>query len=220
LYAPIAIGMKSDDLALAIPSLFYTADFLGNSNTAIDPSDGSIEGHIDWLAEGASFGKGLAGLPIQTPISPDDKWMVTALTLGGLVGVVDVTTTPGTVTAILDCDPGCHGVQWGAKDGGGYYAYVSSKFSNSLTVVDPDPNGDDDGTDATVVGRIILADRNVDSDDPVIGYDGFGGQGVLAIPNVYSGWIQNTVSQCDVAGDPCGVVSDYVALLEPEQKNP
>ena len=67
LYAPIATGMKGDD------SVFYTADFLGNSMTAIDPSDGSILGHIDWLDEG------LLGLPIQTPISPDDKWMVTAL---------------------------------------------------------------------------------------------------------------------------------------------
>ncbi len=212
LYAPIAIGMKSDD------SVFYTADFLGNSNTAIDPSDGSIEGHIDWLAEGASFGKGLAGLPIQTPISPDDKWMVTALTLGGLVGVVDVTTTPGNVTAVLDCDPGCHGVQWGAKDGGGYYAYVSSKFSNSLTVVDPDPDNDDLTDDAAVVGRILLADRNADSDDRVIAYDGFGGQGVLAIPNVYSGWIENTVSECG-AGD-CGTVSDFVSQLTVSQKSP
>ncbi len=212
LYAPIATGMKSDD------SVFYTADFLGNSNTAIDPSDGSIGGHVDWLAEGASFGKGLAGLPIQTPISPDDKWMVTALTLGGLVGVVDVTSTPGTVTAILDCDPGCHGVQWGAKDGGGYYAYVSSKFSNSLTVVDPDPDNDDLTDDAAVVGRILLADRNADSDDRVIGYDGFGGQGVLAIPNVYSGWIENTVSECG-AGD-CGTVSGFIGQLTGSQQSP
>jgi FtsP/CotA-like multicopper oxidase with cupredoxin domain/plastocyanin len=212
LYGPIATGMKSDD------SVFYTADFLGNSNTAIDPVDGSIEGHIDWLAAGVTFGKGLAGLPIQTPISPDDKWMVTALTLGGLVGIVDVTTTPGTVTAILDCDPGCHGVQWGAKDGGGYYAYVSSKFSNSLTVVDPDPDNDDLTDDAAVVGRILLADRNADSDDRVIGYDGFGGQGVLAIPNVYSGWIENTVSECGAGG--CGTISSFVSQLTGSQKNP
>lgn len=212
LYAPIATGMKSDD------SVFYTADFLGNSNTAIDPSDGSIEGHVDWLAAAIAAGYDLAGLPIQTPISPDDKWMVTALTLGGLVGVVDVTTTPGTVTAILDCDPGCHGVQWGAKDGGGYYAYVSSKFSNSLTVVDPDPDNDDLTDDASVVGRILLADRNADSDDRVIGYDGFGGQGVLAIPNVYSGWIENTVSECG-AGD-CGTVSGFISQLTGSQQSP
>ncbi len=206
LFGPIATGMKSDD------SVFYTADFLGNSMTAINPSDGSTLGTIDWLAESG------AGLPIQTPISPDDKWMVTALTLGGKVAVVDVSSTPGTVTATLDCDPGCHGVQWGAKEGGGYYAYVSSKFSNALTVVDPDPDNDDSSNDATVVGRILLADRNVDSDDRIIGYDGFGGQGVLAIPNVYDGWIDNTVSECESGG--CGVVTNFVNQLTTSQKSP
>ena len=25
---------------------------------------------------------------------------------------------------VLPCDPGCHGVNWGAKKGGGYYGYV------------------------------------------------------------------------------------------------
>ena len=101
--------MKGDETS------FYTADFLGNSMTAIDPSDGTIQGHIDWLAVAAdpqfaaSIPNGLLGLPIQTPISPDDKWMVTALTLGGKIGVVDVSSTPGTVVAVLACEPGCHG---------------------------------------------------------------------------------------------------------------
>jgi hypothetical protein len=139
--------------------------------------------------------------------------MVTALTLGGKIGVVDLTTNPHNVTAIFDCDPGCHGVQWGAKEGGGYYAYVSSKFSNALHVVDPDPNGDANGVDAAIVGSVILADRSVDSDDRVMGYDGMGGQGIVTIPNVYNGWIQNTVAECDVLGDPCGDVSLWVDEL-------
>ena len=83
LFGSIATGMKGDE------SVFYTADFLGNSMTAIDPSDGSIVSHIDWLQAGADFDVGLLGLPIQTSISPDDKWMVTALTLGSKIGVVD-----------------------------------------------------------------------------------------------------------------------------------
>ncbi|KAF6246409.1 copper oxidase [Nitrosopumilus sp. b3] len=213
LYGPIATGMKSDD------SVFYTADFLGNSNTALDPSDGSTLGHIDWLAEGAAFGQGLVGLPIQTPISPDDQWMVTALTLGGKIGVVDLTADPGTVTAIFDCDPGCHGVQWGAKDGGGYYAYVSSKFSNALHVVDPNPDNDLGTNDASIVGSIILADRSVDSDDRIIGYDGFGGQGIVTIPNVYDGWIDKTVSECSSVGS-CGDVTAYIGQLSSAQKSP
>ena len=121
--------------------------------------------------------------------------MVTALTLGGKIAVIDVTSTPGTVEAILPCDPGCHGVQWGAKKDGGYYAYVSSKFANVLTVVDPDPAGNGSVSPA-IAGRILLADNNADIDDPVIGYAGMGGQGVLAIPNVYEGWTENTVDAC------------------------
>ncbi|WP_143032422.1 hypothetical protein [Nitrosomonas sp. Nm33] len=47
--------------------------------------------------------------------------------------------TTDTVVKMLSCDPGRHGVQYGAKKGDGYYAYVSSKFSNRILVVDPDP---------------------------------------------------------------------------------
>ena len=71
-----------------------------------------------------------------------------------------------------------------------YYAYVTSKFSNVMLVIDPK-----DGVDAEIVGRILLADRDADSDDRIIGYDGFGGQGVLAIPNVYDGWVDNLPSE-------------------------
>ena len=205
LYAPIATGFKGDE------SVFYTSDFLGNSMTAIDPSDGSVLGHIDWLEHG------VLGLPIQNPVSPDDKWMVVALTLGGKIGVVDLASNPGEVVAILDCDPGCHGVQWGAQSGGGYFAYVSSKFSNALIVVDPR-----DGHDAEVVGKIVLTKEfDTEIDDPVIGYAGMGGQGILAIPNVYNGWIQETVSECGSSPDPCSEeMISFLRSLDNGQRNP
>ena len=209
LFGPIATGMKGDE------SVFYTADFLGNSMTAIDPTDGSTVGTIDFLTQG------LVGLPIQTPISPDDKWMVTALTLGGKLAVIDVTSTPGTIEAILDCDPGCHGVQWGAKENGGYYAYVSSKFSNAMLVVDPEAkNGPE------VVGKILLADRSADTDDRVIEYDGMGGQGILTVPNVYEGWIQQTVEACSdskgkIKKDICGdEIAGFLKDLKNSHLNP
>ena len=77
--------------------------------------------------------------------------MVTANILTATITVVDTKTD--TVVAMLPCDPGCHGAHYGAKKGGGYYAYVASKFSNALIVVDPDPNGDGDPSDAVEVGR-------------------------------------------------------------------
>ena len=129
-------------------------------------------------------------LPIQTPVSPDGKSMITVNTLTGTIAVIDPKTDK--VVKLLGCDPGCHGVQYGAKQGGGYYAYVSSKFSNRLIVVDPDPNGTGNTAEASIAGSILLtADANTDSDATVIGNSGMGGQGILPIPVVYNGWGQN-----------------------------
>ena len=206
--APIATGM----LGNTEDRRYYTADFLGNTLTVIDPENAEILRQIDLLEVGA-------GLPIQTPVSPDDKWELTANLLGpNGASITIVDTSVDEIVATLQCDPGCHGVQWGAKEGGGYYAYVSSKFSNALIVVDPDPDNNGDAEDAAVVGKVILADRSIDTDDRVIGYDGMGGQGVLAIPNVYEGWIENTVDACESGG--CGEISDYINDLTNDQKQP
>ena len=108
----------------------------------------------------------------------------------------------------LACDPGCHGANFGAKQGGGYYAYVTSKFSNRLIVVDPDPNGDGDLSDADIVGSIsMVADNSVAKDDSISNLAGYGGQGIVALPNVYNGWVQNLTSQ-------------WAAGLTTNQRNP
>ena len=183
LIGPIATGMMGD------VSKFYTADFLGNTLSVIDLGTNRIVKQIDTLSVG------LVGLPIQTPVSPDDRWMVTAHTLGPAITVVDTRTD--TIVATLPCDPGCHGVQWAAKEDGGYLAHVTSKFSNALIVVDPDPDGNGDASDAAVVGKVVLAQEfGTDADDRVYDHAGMGGQGVLAVPNVYEGWIQQTAMAC------------------------
>jgi DNA-binding beta-propeller fold protein YncE len=133
-------------------------------------------------------------LPIQTPVSPDGKFVITANTLSGTISIIDTHTD--TLVRVLPCSAGCHGVNFGAKKGGGYYAYVSSKFSNDLIIVDYDPNRNGNVSDAKIAGRVILvsgADTRI-SDDPVDanskGLAGMGGQGVLPIPLVYNGWVQ------------------------------
>jgi hypothetical protein len=121
--------------------------------------------------------------------------MVTANMLTGTITVID--TRPGvptsdTVVAMLPCDPGCHGVQYGARQGGGYYAYVASKFSNRLLVVDPDPNGDGNPSDAVIAGKVgLFASAGTQRDATITGNAGMGGQGVLPVPIVYNGWVQN-----------------------------
>jgi YVTN family beta-propeller protein len=149
-------------------------------------------------------------LPIQTPVSPDGKYVVTANTLSGTIAIIDTKTNE--IVASLPCDPGCHGVNFGAKEGGGYYAYVSSKFSNRMIVVDADPNKNGNLAEAEIAGSILLTGDYdlIDkpffaTDDEITDYHGMGGQGVYAIPNVYSGWVQ----QLDLTWD-----------LTPEQRNP
>ena len=143
---PIATGMMPDD------SKYYVDNFLDSTVDVINTSTGAITKTINLLANydpisGAISGP-VGGLPIQTPVSPDGKAMVTANILTDTITLIDTKTD--TLAAMLLCDAGCHGVQWGAKQGGGYYAYVSSQFSNTLAVVDPDPDGSGDLTHAKV----------------------------------------------------------------------
>jgi DNA-binding beta-propeller fold protein YncE/plastocyanin len=198
---PIATGMMPDS------SKYYVANLLSSTISVIDMDTGVKLHDINLLqdynplaldldkttsADDAIQDDGdgileLGALPIQTPVSPDGKYMVTANTLSGTITIVD--TSSDEIVSTLFCEAGCHGVQFGAKQGGGYYAYVSSKFANDLIVVDVDDSSPDN---LTVVGKILLTDPSPSvSDDKIVGNDGHGGQGVLAIPNVYNGWVQN-----------------------------
>ena len=200
-HLPIATGMMPDS------SKYYVANFLDSTVTVIGISMAtgfpiaSLITNINLLANynpisGTITGP-VGGLPIQTPVSPNGKYAITANTLTATITVIDTSTD--TVVAMLPCDPGCHGVQFGAKKGGGYYAYVSSKFSNRMIVVDPDPNGagvaPDNGGNAIIAGSVLLTTDNASlgfqSDGTVTANAGMGGQGVLPIPLVYNGWVQN-----------------------------
>ena len=205
LIAPIATGMMGST------EKYYTADFLGNTLSVINTADAEIVNQIDLLAAEV-------GLPIQSPVSPDDKWMVTAHLIGpgGPPAITVVDTSVDEIVAVLPCDPGCHGVQWGAKKDGGYYAYVSSKFSNALIVVDPK-----DGHNAEIAGKVILTkESDTKIDDRIIGYAGQGGQGILTIPNVYEGWIQQTVKDCDKRDSCSDEIKKYLKQLKNSQKDP
>jgi DNA-binding beta-propeller fold protein YncE/plastocyanin len=185
---PIATGMMPDT------SKYYVSNYLDSTISVVDMAARRVTKTINLLANydpisGAVTGP-IGALPIQTPVSPTGKYVVTANTLTGTITIIDTDTD--TLVKSLPCDAGCHGVNFGAKRGGGYLAYVSSKFSNSLIVVDPDPNNDGEPTDAAVIGRVVLtADPGTRTDDRVIANAGMGGQGVLPIPLVYNGWVQN-----------------------------
>jgi YVTN family beta-propeller protein len=168
-------------------------------------------------------------VPIQLPVSPDGRFVA--------VAVLSLTTVPRSCTgspdhvAIIDTRTdevvkivgipvkpgtaaGTHGANFGAKKGGGYYAHVANQWSNMLSVVDIDPNGDGQATDAAVVGRVRLA--NGMPGGPRV-TDGVGGQGIKPLPNVYDGWVQDTVV---VAAQTDAEVQAWIAQLTTCQRNP
>jgi DNA-binding beta-propeller fold protein YncE len=215
---PIAAGMMPDS------SKYYVSNYLGHSTSVmcgpVNPPiiPGCVPGLkikdiplLNPLPNGnynvmtGPNEKPIGALPIQTPVSPDGKFVITGNTLTGTITIIDTKTD--TLVKSLVCDPGCHGVNFGAKKGGGYYAYVTSKFANRLIVLDYDPDNDGNVEDAEIVGAVVLVDDHVAKDDKITGNRGQGGQGVLAVPNVYNGWVQEL---------PVG----YKAQLTREQRNP
>ena len=210
---PIAAGMMPDS------SKYYVSNYLGHTISVmcgpVNIIQGCIPGKkikdIDLLLNGnydpatGPLGGPIGALPIQTPVSPDGKFVITGNTLTGTITIIDTTTD--TLVKMIVCDPGCHGVNFGAKKGGGYFAYVTSKFANRLIVLDYDPNNDGNVDDAVIAGAVVLAKDNVPKDDKIIGNKGQGGQGVLPVPNVYNGWVQ----ELPIA---------YKAQLTKAQRNP
>ena len=226
----IAAGMMPNS------SKYYISNYLGHSisvmngpkarswyGTSYEPGEkikdiSLIQGYdpVTGCASGECVDGLIGGLPVQVPVSPDGKFVITGNTLGGTITIVDTSTD--TLVRIIPCDPGCHGVNFGAKKGGGYYAYVTSKFANRMIVLDYDPNNDGNVEDAVIAGWVVLAndphdnehhnkDRHVSQDDKITGNRGMGGQGVLPVPNVYNGWVQ----ELPIA---------YKAQLTKEQRNP
>jgi DNA-binding beta-propeller fold protein YncE len=181
-HMPIATGMMPNGKTA------FVSDFLSSTIDVIDLNKGSVIKTIDLPDKGNA-------LPIQTPVSPDGQYVVTANTLTATIAIIDTDTY--NIVKTLPCDPGCHGVNFGAKEGGGYYAYVTSKFSNRMIVVDGDPNNDGNPEDAKIAGNVLLIGKYAsngsplfNTDDEILKYNGMGGQGVYPIPNVNPGWVE------------------------------
>ena len=224
LLMPLAVGeCHVNEVATA-----YVANAVSGFVTVIDVDALELVTNIPvTLTPDGQSGLGLPHtlqVPIQTPVSPDERWVATA--------VLSLTTVPTTVTgsadhvAIIDTainqvvayvatPAGTHGINWGAKRGGGYYAYTTNQHANVLSVIDPDPDGDDDASDAAVVGTILLANGSGGAGVS----DGTGGQGIKPLPMTHDGWIQETVDSV-ATGAASSEVAGWIALLTERQKDP
>lgn len=227
LQLPVAVGIKGSEKA-------YISNIGTGTVTVldVDPAGGfsGVLKNIPVTIPGGLLTS--LQLPIQTPVSPDGRHVVTAVfslasqLVPDKIKVIDTETD--TVVATLECPPGCHGANWGPKYGGGYYAYVTSQHSNILTVVDPDPGVDSngngtvesDGSDAAIVAQVRVGNPT-DTELAASPTIGVGGQGILAIPLVSNGWIQNTVAACGVNPSPCSAeINGFLAALTASQKAP
>ncbi|MGR9074479.1 MAG: YncE family protein, partial [Gammaproteobacteria bacterium] len=181
---PIAVWGTPDGKRAYAANLLGTPPLL-SSLSVIDIPGRKKLADIDLAADydpvsGKISGEAYGLLPIQTPVSPDGKYVVTANTLSMSITIVDTATNK--VVKSLPCEAGCHGVHFGMKKGGGYYAYVASKFANNLIVVDMDK--------LEVAGSILLADAR---DGSILAHNGMGGQGVLPLPLVEHGYLKETL---------------------------
>jgi DNA-binding beta-propeller fold protein YncE len=198
---PIASGMMPD------ASKYYVSNFVDSTMSVVDMSGPQhVTKTIDLLEHydpiSGEISGPIGGLPIQTPVAPTGKYVVQANTLTATITFIDTDTD--TLVKSLPCDYGCHGANFGAKKGGGYLLYISSKFANTMMVVDPDPNNDGDPTDAKTIGRVILTStQDTKQDDRPIEQLGMGGQGVLPVPLVYNGWVQNVPDKGSFAQLTC-----------------
>lgn len=205
---PLAVWGKPDGSVAYVANLLGTPPLL-STLTVIDIRGKRKLADIDLAADydpvsGKISGEAYGLLPIQTPVSPDGKYVVTANTLSASITIVD--TASNKVVKSLPCEPGCHGVHFGMKKGGGYYAYVASKFANDLIVVDMEK--------LEVAGIILLADPK---DGSILAHNGMGGQGVLPLPLVEHGYLKETL-KLSGKGELSPEVEGWLDVLTGEQK--
>lgn len=223
LLLPIAAGIKGSSKA-------YVSNLASGQVSVVDLETLELVKNIPVTftpdgQQGAQFGiLDTLQVPIQAPVSPDGRFVAVAVLslttidrppTGSADHVAIIDTATDTVVAFLATPSGTHGANWGAKLGGGYYAYITSQFSNALTIIDVDPNNDGSASDAAVVGRIVL--NNGSSGAGVT--DGTGGQGVKPLPNVYDGWIQDTVALSGTGG-LSAEVQNWIDNLSNCQRDP
>ncbi len=82
------------------------------------------------LVKSFEIGKG----PIQVGLSPDGKYVVVPLTYDAAAAIIS-TETWEIVQKVPNVGLGAHGVAFGPQKGGGYYAYITNKFTTWVTVI-------------------------------------------------------------------------------------
>ena len=129
------------------------------------------------------------------------------------VAIIDTTTDQ--VVAFVPTPAGTHGVNWGAKLGGGYYAMLQTSTRTCLQLSIPIRMGTATEQMRLWLGTVLLANGSKGAGVT----DGTGGQGVKPLPMTHDGWIQPTVALSG-SGQLSAEVEGWISKLTPEQKDP
>ena len=117
----------------------------------------------------------VGGGPVQVPVSPDDRYAV----VGNSPYATVISTATDAVVAQFWAGKGAHGVAFARKaDGSGWYACVTHKFENYVSVIDL--------SNMTYAGDVPLVTTTTGK-VAIVGATDTGGQGVLVRP-LYAPW--------------------------------
>ncbi len=108
----------------------------------------------------------VGAVPIQSPFSPDGRWVVVANTGSASASIIAVDyNDPAKIRVVNEAKAykGAHGVAYGFKQGGGFLAYMTNKYAPVLTVID---------LSTSTPGK---------AGDVYLGPDAFGGNGLVVI---------------------------------------
>ena len=108
----------------------------------------------------------VGAVPIQSPFSPDGRWVVVANTGSASASIIAVDyDNPANIKVVNEASAykGAHGVAYGFKQGGGFLAYLTNKYAPVLTVID-----------------LSLA-KPSKAGDVYLGPDAWGGNGLVVI---------------------------------------
>ena len=200
---PIASGMMPDaskyyvsnyesstisviDLTTPHPKLIKNINLLAN----YDPITGAISGPV-------------GALPIQTPVSPNGKWVYTANTLTATRSRSSTRRPTRWSRASVRCRLPRHQLRREGRR-----RVLRLRLEQVLERAARHRSGPEQRRQrGRRCGRRPGAPRprrqGTKSDDVVTGNAGMGGQGVLPIPIVYNGWVQNVPNTAEFKGLTC-----------------
>lgn len=129
---PVAVGARSDC------TKSYTTNAVSGTITVSDILSGAPVHNIDLPICLQCSILGVSAphttVPVQIPVSPDNRYVMPAMAKAGQLAIIDANSD--SVINVVDCGSGCHGANFGAKRGGGFYGYATMQYQDKVTVVD------------------------------------------------------------------------------------